>query len=167
VGSSGGLTVLGVLADHPDLVAGGIASYPVSDLAALADAPHRFEAHYTDTLVGPSRRSGTGERMRALSPIHRAERITGPLLLFHGTDDPVVPIAQSELLVGGSATRRRRRTSWPTTVRGTGSAIRRTNATSTSASNDSSTAHLLTSTTSTCAALPVAFDRGFREQAGR
>ncbi len=98
-GSSGGLTVLGVLADHRDLVGGGIASYPVSDLVALADATHRFEAHYTETLVGPSASPGTGELMRALSPIHRAERITGPLLVFHGTDDPVVPIAQSEQLV--------------------------------------------------------------------
>ncbi len=97
-GSSGGLTVLGVLADHRDLVAGGIASYPVSDLVALADATHRFEAHYTETLVGPGNSPATAELMRSLSPIHRAERITGPLLVFHGTDDPVVPFAQSEQL---------------------------------------------------------------------
>jgi len=94
-GSSGGLTVLGVLADHPRLVAGGVASYPVSDLADLAAATHRFEAHYTDTLVGPS---GDHDRFRELSPIHRADRIDGPLLLFHGSDDPVVPAAQSTLL---------------------------------------------------------------------
>jgi dipeptidyl aminopeptidase/acylaminoacyl peptidase len=92
-GSSGGLTVLGVLADHPQLVAGGVASYPVSDLAALSEATHRFEAHYTDTLVGSPR------RFEELSPIHRAGRIAGPLLLFHGTLDEVVPIAQSNALV--------------------------------------------------------------------
>lgn len=99
-GSSGGLTVLGVLADHPDLVAGGVASYPVSDLKALTEVTHRFEAHYTDTLVavndGSPESEGAFER---LSPIHRAGRITAPLLLFHGTDDPVVPITQSEALV--------------------------------------------------------------------
>jgi dipeptidyl aminopeptidase/acylaminoacyl peptidase len=92
-GSSGGLTVLGLLADHPHLVAGGIASYPVSDLGALSQATHRFEAHYTDTLVGSA-----GD-LEALSPIHRAGRIAGPLLLFHGSDDEVVPIAQSDALV--------------------------------------------------------------------
>ena len=101
-GSSGGLTVLGVLADHADLVAGGVASYPVSDLRALTEVDHRFEAHYTDTLVAPN--DGSVESVAAfaeLSPIHRAERITKPLLLMHGTDDPVVPIAQSEELVAG------------------------------------------------------------------
>ncbi len=94
-GSSGGLTVLGVLADHPGLVAGGVAAYPVSDLLSLAAATHRFEAHYTDTLVGPLDDTA---RYADLSPINRAERITAPLLVFHGTDDPVVPIEQSELL---------------------------------------------------------------------
>ncbi len=53
-GSSGGLTVLGLLADHPQLVAGGVATYPVSDLQALTEVTHRFEAHYTDTLVAPN-----------------------------------------------------------------------------------------------------------------
>lgn len=92
-GSSGGLTVLGVLADHGDLVAAGVASYPVSDLRALAEVTHRFEAHYTDTLVGDT-------PFDDLSPISRAEQIVKPLLVFHGSDDPVVPLAQSEQLAG-------------------------------------------------------------------
>lgn len=95
-GSSGGLTVLGLLADHPELVAGGVASYPVSDLRALTAGTHRFEAHYTDTLVGPP--AEFPERYDELSPVNRAERIVAPLLLFHGTDDPVVPVTQSDEL---------------------------------------------------------------------
>ena len=98
-GSSGGLTVLGVMADHPELVGGGVASSPVSDLAALASATHRFEAHYTETLVGRSADPATPRLLRSLSPIHRAEAIIAPLLVFHGTDDPVVSIAQTEALV--------------------------------------------------------------------
>ncbi len=99
-GSSGGLTVLGVLTDHSDLVAGGVASYPVSDLKALTEVTHRFEAHYTDTLVAPNDGSAESEAAFArLSPIHRADRVASPLLIFHGTDDPVVPISQTEALV--------------------------------------------------------------------
>ena len=99
-GSSGGLTVLGVLADHADLVAGGVTSSPVSDLADLATTTHRFEAHYTDTLVGDPDEPSTARRFEEFSPLHRADRIRGPLLLFHGGDDPVVPAAQSAVLVG-------------------------------------------------------------------
>jgi dipeptidyl aminopeptidase/acylaminoacyl peptidase len=94
-GSSGGLTVLGLLADHGDLVAGAVASYPVSDLAGLTDTTHRFEAHYNDTLVGMPDEPGLDDRYHALSPINRADRIVSPLLVFHGTDDPVVPVAHS------------------------------------------------------------------------
>jgi dipeptidyl aminopeptidase/acylaminoacyl peptidase len=97
-GSSGGLTVLGLLADHGDLVAGAVVSYPVSDLAALAEATHRFEAHYTDTLVGRPGEPGLDDRFHSLSPIHRADRIVSPLLVFHGSDDPVVPLAHSVTL---------------------------------------------------------------------
>ena len=95
--SSGGLTVLGLLADHGAIVAGGVASSPVSDLLALTRVTHRFEAHYTDTLVGPLDRCA--DRYSELSPINRADRITKSLLVFHGTDDPVVPIDQSNELV--------------------------------------------------------------------
>lgn len=99
-GSSGGLTVLALLADVPELVAGGVASYPVSDLKALTAVTHRFEAHYTDTLVALNDGSLESEdAFRTLSPFHRAHQIRSSLLLFHGTEDPVVPISQSDELV--------------------------------------------------------------------
>lgn len=91
-GSSGGLTVLGLLADHADLVAGGITLYPVADLLDLADRSHRFEAHYTLTLVGPL---ADVARYRSRSPRWYADRIGGPLLVMHGDADPVVPVEQS------------------------------------------------------------------------
>ena len=94
--SSGGLTVVAMLADYSELVAAGVTSYPVSDVRALAEVTHRFEAHYTDTLVGESTDQ---ELFVELSPVNRAKQITKPLLVFHGSDDPVVPLEQSERLV--------------------------------------------------------------------
>jgi dipeptidyl aminopeptidase/acylaminoacyl peptidase len=93
--SSGGLVVLGLLIDHPGTVAGGIALYPVSDLADLAERSHRFEAHYPLGLVGPTGDPRYDER----SPLRRAARIAGPLLLMHGDADPVVPVEHSRSLV--------------------------------------------------------------------
>lgn len=95
-GSSGGMAVLLLLARHPELCAGGIASFPVCDLAALAATTHRFEAHYATSLVG--RWPAEAERYRERSPVSVAERIRGPLLLLHGTADEVVASSQSATL---------------------------------------------------------------------
>lgn len=94
--SGGGFTVLRLMQTRPGLVAAGIALYPVVDLLDLAAATWRYEVHYTDTLVGPL--PAAEDVYRARSPLTAAERITDPLLLFHGSDDRVVPPAQSEAL---------------------------------------------------------------------
>jgi len=91
-GSSGGTTVLGVLGLHDGLVAAGVALYPVTDLADLAARSHRFEAHYTSSLVGPLDHV---DLYRERSPLTFADRIRSPLLVLHGDADPVVPIEQS------------------------------------------------------------------------
>lgn len=90
--SSGGLTVLGVLARHSELVCGGVALYPVADLAVLAEESHRFEAHYSIGLVGPIDDTSS---YRDRSPVSYADRISVPLLVMHGDTDPVVPISST------------------------------------------------------------------------
>lgn len=92
-GSSGGMTVLLLLALHPDLFAGGVASFPVVDLLGLAKTTHRFEAHANDRLVGPRR------VQKSRSPIAHVDAIDKPLLVLHGLADEVVPPAQSRRLV--------------------------------------------------------------------
>jgi acetyl esterase/lipase len=98
-GSAGGFTVLGVLRDAPDLVAAAVVAYPVADLADLAERSHRFERHYTVSLVGDPADPAMAQTYRRRSPVWFADRITTPLLVFHGDDDPVVPVGQSRLLV--------------------------------------------------------------------
>ncbi len=98
-GSAGGFTVLGVLAAAPDLAAAAVVSYPVTDLFDLAERSHRFERHYTHSLVGPPppRHDDPGP-YRDRSPVTFADRIRTPLLMVHGADDPVVPVSQSHVL---------------------------------------------------------------------
>jgi len=66
----------------------------VSDAAALAGATHRFEAHYNLSLIGPDGDPRYAER----SMVGRAASITQPVLLMHGTHDPVVPVEQSRVM---------------------------------------------------------------------
>ena len=95
-GSAGGFTVLNVLAAHPDLCAAGVDLFGVTDLLDLDETTHRFEAHYLHTLVGPLPQAADAYRDR--SPVNRVASITAPLLILQGTDDPVVPPAQSEAI---------------------------------------------------------------------
>lgn len=94
-GSAAGFTVLALLC-FETVLAAGACRYPVTDLTALTGEGHRFEERYFDTLIGPwpEARATYLER----SPLQHAERITAPVLLFHGLDDSVVPAAQSERL---------------------------------------------------------------------
>jgi dipeptidyl aminopeptidase/acylaminoacyl peptidase len=99
VGSSaGGFTALGVIASQPHLSAAAIVAYPVTDLLDLAERSHRFERHYTDSLVGPLPDAAALYDERA--PTNFADRLTTtPLLVMHGDSDPVVPIEQSQAFV--------------------------------------------------------------------
>jgi dipeptidyl aminopeptidase/acylaminoacyl peptidase len=96
-GSAGGLTALGVAMRRPDLVGCVRVVYPVCDIAALDATTHRFEAHYNRTLMGDAEE--TARKSKDRSPIHHADKLAQvPLLIFHGTTDPVVDIAQSRQL---------------------------------------------------------------------
>jgi dipeptidyl aminopeptidase/acylaminoacyl peptidase len=94
--SAGGFTALNVLATAPGLCRAGVDLYGVADLEALATVDHRYEAHYTHSLVGPLESARAVYRER--SPLHRASAITAPVLVLQGRDDPVVPVDQSVAL---------------------------------------------------------------------
>ncbi|NSW51475.1 MAG: S9 family peptidase [Anaerolineae bacterium] len=96
-GSAGGYTVLNALEADTQVFAAGIDLYGVSDLFALATDTHKFELHYTDSLVGPLPEAGT--LYRQWSPITGADRIKAPVAVFQGSEDVVVPPNQSEVIV--------------------------------------------------------------------
>jgi dipeptidyl aminopeptidase/acylaminoacyl peptidase len=94
--SAGGFTALLLLARHPELCAAGVAVSAVADLVDLAARSHRFEAHYTSSLVGPLPEAY--DLHVARSPLSAASGIVAPLLLLHGDADPVVPVDQARAL---------------------------------------------------------------------
>jgi dipeptidyl aminopeptidase/acylaminoacyl peptidase len=96
-GSAGGLTALLVAAQYPDLVQAVVTRYPVCDLIELDATTHRFESGYTTRLVGAL--PAASDTYRDRSPITRAAEIRAPVLLLHGSDDKVVPLAQSQAMV--------------------------------------------------------------------
>jgi dipeptidyl aminopeptidase/acylaminoacyl peptidase len=88
--SAGGFTALNCLLAS-DLFAAGASHFGVVDLVPLAEETHDFESRYLDSLIGPypDRRDLYVSR----SPLSHADALNTPVILFHGTDDAVVPVA--------------------------------------------------------------------------
>jgi dipeptidyl aminopeptidase/acylaminoacyl peptidase len=95
-GSAGGYTTLCALT-FKDTFKAGASYYGVSDLEALANDTHKFEARYLDGLIGayPERKDLYVMR----SPIHSTEKLSCPAIFFQGLEDKVVPPNQAEMMV--------------------------------------------------------------------
>jgi dipeptidyl aminopeptidase/acylaminoacyl peptidase len=94
--SAGGYTTLCALVFH-DTFRAGASYYGVSDLEALAQDTHKFEARYLDKLIGPY--PDRKDLYVARSPIHHAARLACPIIFFQGLEDEVVPPNQAEMMV--------------------------------------------------------------------
>jgi dipeptidyl aminopeptidase/acylaminoacyl peptidase len=92
-GSAGGFTTLAALVFTDDFAAGA-SLYGVADLEALALETHKFESRYLDALVGPYPEAREAYLRR--SPLHFADRLSCPVILFQGAEDKVVPPDQAE-----------------------------------------------------------------------
>ena len=99
-GSAGGYTTLCALAFHRGFAAGA-SYYGVADAETLAADTHKFESRYLDSLIGPY--PGAASTYRERSPIHYADRIERPVILFQGLEDEVVPPSQAEEMVAALA----------------------------------------------------------------
>ncbi|HWA61616.1 MAG TPA: prolyl oligopeptidase family serine peptidase [Caulobacteraceae bacterium] len=95
-GSAGGFTVLAALSQSDVFKAGGD-FYGVSDLEALARDTHKFESRYLDNLVGPW--PAAKATYEARSPIHHLEGFRSPLIIFQGSEDPIVPPNQAHMIL--------------------------------------------------------------------
>ncbi len=95
-GSAGGWTTLCALTFH-DVFRCGRSSYGVSDLEPFTTITHKFEFKYIDRLAGPWPEAA--EVWRERSPVRQAHRLRRPVLVLQGTEDAVVPPAQSEAIV--------------------------------------------------------------------
>ncbi|MBI3942255.1 MAG: S9 family peptidase [Chloroflexi bacterium] len=95
-GSAGGYTTLSALTFR-DVFKAGASKYGIGDLETMVTDTHKFESHYLDSLIGPY--PAQRELYYARSPIHFAERLNCPVILFQGLEDKVVPPSQAEQMV--------------------------------------------------------------------
>jgi alpha-L-fucosidase 2 len=99
IGESAGGQLACMAALRPDVdgaVRGVIAFYTPSDLAALVRNSTLIPDTVRDAVKGTAFESILMAGLTEFSPINAVSEKSPPFLLIHGTDDPVVPFAQSE-----------------------------------------------------------------------
>lgn len=95
-GSAGGFTVLMAMAVS-DVFAAGADYFGVADVEALALETHKFESRYLDRLIAPYPEGRDVYLER--SPLTHLDSLSSPLVVLQGSEDKVVPPAQSEAIV--------------------------------------------------------------------
>ena len=95
--SYGGYLTLAALTFHPEVFAAGIAICGMSDLESFFRNTEPWIAVAAYTKYGHP--ESDRELLRDLSPIHRIDDITAPLLVVHGAHDTNVPVSESQQMV--------------------------------------------------------------------
>ncbi|HEX5326369.1 MAG TPA: S9 family peptidase [Acetobacteraceae bacterium] len=95
--SYGGFMVLSAITEYPELWKAAVDYYGIADFVTLLGGTGTWRrAHRAAEYGDPERDAALFAR---ISPIHRVDRVTAPLLVLHGTRDPRVPIDESEQFV--------------------------------------------------------------------
>jgi dipeptidyl aminopeptidase/acylaminoacyl peptidase len=82
---------------YPDLWAAGVDLVGIANFVTFLERTAAWRRPIRAAEYGDPERDA--ELLRAISPIHRADRITAPLLVLHGRNDPRVPVSEAEQIV--------------------------------------------------------------------
>jgi dipeptidyl aminopeptidase/acylaminoacyl peptidase len=98
-GSYGGYLALATLVNYSDRLRGAVDVAGIVDFVSFLTntAPYRQDLRRAE--YGDERDPDTRSFLRRISPITNADRMTRPLLVVHGKNDPRVPVTEADLIV--------------------------------------------------------------------
>ena len=98
-GSYGGYLTLATLVNYSDRLRGGVDVAGIGDFVSFLTntAPYRQAQRRAE--YGDERDPGMRIFLRRISPLTNADRITRPLLVVHGKNDPRVPLSEADQIV--------------------------------------------------------------------
>jgi dipeptidyl aminopeptidase/acylaminoacyl peptidase len=98
-GSYGGYLTLATLVNYSDRLRGGVDVSGIADFVSFLThtAPYRQDQRRAE--YGDERDLEMRSFLRRISPLTNADRITRPLLVVHGKNDPRVPLSEADQIV--------------------------------------------------------------------
>jgi dipeptidyl aminopeptidase/acylaminoacyl peptidase len=95
--SYGGFMTLSALTRYPDLWAAGVEMVGMASLVTFMERTGPWRRPHRETEYGVLETQR--EMMESVSPLPLVDRISAPLMVFHGRQDARVPLYESELIV--------------------------------------------------------------------
>lgn len=98
-GSYGGYLALAALVNYGDRLSGGVDLAGISDFISFLSNTAPYRQNLRRMEYGDERDPDMRAYLRRISPLTNADRISRPLLVVHGKNDPRVPLSEAEQLV--------------------------------------------------------------------
>lgn len=95
----GGYLALAALVNYSDRLIGGVDVAGISDLISFLSGTAPYRQHRRRAEYGDERDPDMRAYLRRISPLTNADRISRPLLVVHGKNDPRVPASESDQIV--------------------------------------------------------------------
>lgn len=96
-GSYGGYMVLSAVTAYPDLWAAGVDIVGISSLVTFLENTSEYRRAHREAEYGSLERDRAF--LESVSPINYLDRVSAPLMVIHGRNDPRVPLSETEQLV--------------------------------------------------------------------
>ncbi|WP_309628615.1 prolyl oligopeptidase family serine peptidase [Brevundimonas sp.] len=98
-GSYGGFMVLASLAAYSDRLAGAVNHFGIANFVSFLENTEAYRRDLRRAEYGDERDPAMRAVFDRISPIHLTDRMTAPLLVLQGANDPRVPQSESEQIV--------------------------------------------------------------------
>jgi dipeptidyl aminopeptidase/acylaminoacyl peptidase len=98
-GSYGGYLALATLVNFSDRLRGGVDLSGITDFVGFLTDTAPYRQNQRRVEYGDERDPDMRAYLRRISPLTNAERISRPLLIVHGKNDPRVPLNEAEQIV--------------------------------------------------------------------
>jgi dipeptidyl aminopeptidase/acylaminoacyl peptidase len=95
-GSYGGFAVLRTIEVAPELFAAASESVGISNFVTFLKNTKPYRRALREVEYGPL---SDEEFLKSISPIHFLDKIKTPLMIFHGANDPRVPVSETEQIL--------------------------------------------------------------------
>ena len=96
-GSYGGFMVLAALTEYPELWTAGVDIVGIANMVTFLENTGSYRRALREPEYGSLERDRNF--LESISPIHKAQEITSPLMVIHGKNDPRVPVGEAEQIV--------------------------------------------------------------------